>query len=330
MSIFIERQFADRLGPYVRNFKRKTSDLWNFSCYSCGDSKTDKRKARGYVYRVQNKLLYRCHNCGIGTTLGVVLKSLDEGLYKEFLTEKFKDEKSFTSEAPKQIKTIRPDVDYTDQLNLCVRASMSEISLEFLRKRQIPQKYIDKLYFTEYFEKFVNTISPGKFPDINIKKPRIVIPFLCTEGKLHALQARSLVKDDKQRYITIITNENKPKIFGLNKVNTEKEVVIVEGPFDSMFLDNSLAMAGADVNMKEINISQPVYCYDNEPRSKEILNRISNKINNGDKVVIWPDSIKEKDINDMVLAGHNPNDIIRDNTYMGLNARMKFNSWRKV
>ena len=46
------------------------------------------------------------------------------------------------------------------------------------------------------------------------------------------------------RYITIMLDEDSPKVFGLDRVNETEPIYIVEGPFDSLFLDNSIAMAG--------------------------------------------------------------------------------------
>ena len=37
----------------------------------------------------------------------------------------------------------------------------------------------------------------------------------------------------------------------------------------------------------------------------------------------------EKDINEMVMAGHNVKKIIKDNTFTGLTAKMKFIGWKR-
>jgi hypothetical protein len=38
----------------------------------------------------------------------------------------------------------------------------------------------------------------------------------------------------------------------------------------------------------------------------------------------------EKDINDMVIAGHDVQKIVECNTYSGLEAKLKFNTWKKI
>ena len=77
-------------------------------------------------------------------------------------------------------------------------------------------------------------------------------------------------------------------------------------------------------------IGNPVWVYDNEPRNSEILSRISRVIEMGQKVIIWPSTIKEKDINDMVLSGLNVQSVIESNTYSGLEAKLKFTTWKKI
>ena len=74
----------------------------------------------------------------------------------------------------------------------------------------------------------------------------------------------------------------------------------------------------------------PVWIYDNEPRNREIVNRIGRTIDNGNSIVIWPTNIIQKDINDMVLSGHDVMSVVELNTYSGLEAKIKFNNWKKI
>ena len=89
-------------------------------------------------------------------------------------------------------------------------------------------------------------------------------------------------------------------------------------------------MCGADGDVRKWGVSTPVWVYDNEPRSKEITERISKAIARGERVVIWPINILEKDINDMVLAGHDVQSIVESNTYDGLEANLKFTTWKRI
>jgi hypothetical protein len=124
--------------------------------------------------------------------------------------------------------------------------------------------------------------------------------------------------------------DDAPKIYGLDKVQKNKSVYITEGPFDSTFISNSIALCGADGDVDKWGISDPVWVYDNEPRNREILSRISRVIEMGQKVIIWPSTIKEKDVNDMVLSGLDVQSVIESNTYSGLEAKLKFTTWKKI
>ena len=125
-------------------------------------------------------------------------------------------------------------------------------------------------------------------------------------------------------------NEDAPKIYGLDNIRKDVPVYITEGPFDSTFIRNSIAMCGADADIDRWGISNAIWIYDNEPRNSEIVRRIGNTIDNGHSVVIWPSNIDEKDINDMINAGHNVQDLIKSNTHQGLSATLTLNNWKKV
>ena len=143
-------------------------------------------------------------------------------------------------------------------------------------------------------------------------------------------QGRAIHKPASMRYITVMLEKDAPKIFGLDKINDKEPIFIVEGPFDSLFLDNAVAMAGSDIDCRSFGWSDYIWVFDNEPRNREINSRISKVINRGDKVVIWPQNIEEKDINDMVLGGHDVKSVLESNTFSGLKAKLKFNSWKKI
>ena len=168
------------------------------------------------------------------------------------------------------------------------------------------------------------------FDNLKQDSARIIIPFRDKEGNLFGYQGRSLAPKAKLRYITIMLDEEQPKIFGLDRVKEDKPVYIVEGPFDATFLENSVAMAGSDADVRTFGWSNYIWVFDNEPRNREIVNRISKVIDRGDKVVIWPNNIQQKDINDMVLAGHDVQNMVESNVYRGLEATLKLNDWKKV
>ena len=56
--------------------------------------------------------------------------------------------------------------------------------------------------------------------------------------------------------------------------------------FDSHFLDNSVAMVESDLDTQLFGWSNYIWVFDNEPRNREIVNRISKTIDRGEQVVI--------------------------------------------
>ena len=125
-------------------------------------------------------------------------------------------------------------------------------------------------------------------------------------------------------------DDDQPKVYGLDKVDPSETVYVVEGPFDSTFIKNAVAMCGADVSLDGLGFQDVVYVYDNEPRNKEICARIEKVISQGKKLVIFPNRVQEKDINDMVLGGHDVKSVLESNTFSGLKAKLKFSSWKKI
>ena len=238
--------------------------------------------------------------------------------------EKFKEGytgKNFVVEEPK-LEFKKPI--FKKQLDL-PKASEVPIAKEYLEKRMLDPT---KFYFAKKFRTWVNS-KKRTFDSVQKDESRIIIPMYDTERNLIGFQGRAL-GPNFVKYITVMLNDDAPKVFGLEQIDKTKTVYVTEGPFDSTFIRNSIAMCGADGDVRGWGISSPVWVYDNEPRSNEILRRIESTIDRGESVVIWPQKIKEKDINDMVLSKYDIMSILESNTYSGLEAKVKFNNWKKV
>jgi hypothetical protein len=238
--------------------------------------------------------------------------------------EKFKEGftgKNFVVEEPK-LQFSKPV--FQKKLNL-PKASSNQLAKSYLENRKLnPEKF----YFADKFQEWVNTQKPT-YSRIVKDESRIVIPLYTREGEIFGFQGRAL-GPNSVKYITVILDESIPKLYGLNKVNIDETVYIVEGPFDSEFVENGIAMCGADVDVTSCNFKDVVYVFDNEPRNREICNRMSKIIDGGGKIIVWSKSITHKDINDMVLSGLNVMNVIKSNTYTGLEAKVKFINWKKV
>ena len=327
--MFTEIKYLNLLSPRLPKFKQKKEFLWNFRCPICGDSQRNKNKARGFIFQIKGKLAYKCHNCGISMSYDRFLELIEPTLFKEYRLEKFSESNLRRRISKVDMKCVSGTPtfksDPVTSLTPLDSLNNSHPALEYILNRRLPT---ESLYYTESFQEWVNTVKPGTFQNVQSNEGRIIIPFKDKEGNTFGFQGRSL-SSSGLRYITILLQEDKPKIFGLNTIDYDKPIYITEGPFDSLLLENSIAMAGADANTGEISGSDYIWVYDNEPRNKQITARISKHISDGEKVVIWPVNISEKDINDMVLAGIDVNNVIKSNTYSGLTAKLKFNEWRK-
>ena len=320
----VDSKFIGLISPRLQKFKKIKSDLYNFRCPICGDSQKNKSKTRGYLYGVKADVNFRCHNCGASMTFSNFLKTLDPVIHKQYVFERFKNNKTGRGTVVEEPKFDFKPPQFAPKVDL-PRASENDAARLYLEKRLIDPKIFN---YTPTFKKWVNTLVPNKFSDITYDEPRIIIP-LIYENQLIGFQGRAL-GPNSVKYITIMLDDDAPKIYGLDKINNGFPVFVTEGPFDSTFVSNSIAMCGADGDVRRWGINDPVWVYDNEPRSHEIVKRISSTIDRGEKVVIWPNNINEKDINDMILAGHDVMGVLNSNTYSGLTAQLQFNTWKRI
>ncbi len=320
----IDSKYIGLVSSRLQKFKRVKADLYNFRCPICGDSQKHKNKARGYFYQVKTNTNYKCHNCGASMSFNNFLKQIDSTLHKQYVMEKFKEGftgKNFVVDEPK-LEFTKPI--FRDKIDL-PRASEVPVAKNYLEKRNLDAS---QFYFAAKFKEWTNT-QKHTFHTIGRDESRIIIPMYDTDKNLIGFQGRSL-GPNSVKYITVMLQDEAPKLFGLDKIDETKPIYITEGPFDSTFLENAVAMCGSDLDIRSFGWSSYIWIFDNEPRNREIIERINKTIDRGDQIVIWPSNIHEKDINDMVLSGHNVKSIVESNTYSSLKAKIKFNNWKKV
>jgi len=326
--LFIDHKYTQLLSNRLERFTKVNQKTYNFRCPICGDSKKNTYKSRGYIYEKKDYLLYFCHNCGASMSFGNFLKQFDQQLYNEYNQEKYLQKEQKEKE-PDISKVHIPKFRIYSPLKTLKKISQLEAdhpAKKYVMRRKIPPQYHYKLCFCPKFKQWINSIVPGKFNGDAGDEARLIIPFINKEDNCFAVQGRSF-KPDGLRYITIMFDDTKPKIFGLDTVDMSKTVYVLEGPIDSMFIDNAIAMAGADVSY---DIPNGVFVYDNEPRNEQIVRRMEKSIDKGYTIVVWPDSLKIKDVNDMVMEGIDPMSIIKENTFSGLQAKMRLSQWKKI
>ena len=337
MSIIIDSKYLGLLSPRLDRFKRVRDYLWNFRCPICGDSRRNLSKARGYVYRKKTDLFYKCHNCAQGLYLGNLIKEIDPNLHKEYVMERYTSGETGKrkSKAP-EFKFEPPK--FKSKKTIIHLPSIGSLPKEhyarvYYEGRMIPNHFMDKIFYAEDFKKWAQSVCQVDYSTLMSGEPRLVIPFFDRDNKLIGAQGRAL-RESKIRYVTIKVHENAPKVFGLERWNSKNHTYLVEGPIDSLFLPNCLAMAGGDMRDNDfLNKSKTTIIFDNEPRNYEVWNKMKVLLQKGWKVVVWPDSVACKDINDMVLASIKESrlvEIINKNTYSGQRGEWEARRWNRL
>jgi transcription elongation factor Elf1 len=326
--MYIQQKYLSIVSSQLSQFKKKGDFLYNFRCPYCGDSQKSQTKARGFIFRKDMDLIYKCHNCGKGASFTNFLKYVDSKIHNDYIMERYKKVENVSEVEVRKSKITQGETPLK-QLKRISQLEWTHVVKKFVQKRKIPSKFHYELYFAPKFYEWVNTIIPNKFSSLQNDHPRLVIPFFDEKGKMFALQGRSF-GNETPKYITIILDSTKNKIYGLNRVKKDKPLYAVEGPIDSLFLDNCVAVAGAEFTSLPLNT---IIIFDNDRRNKEVLKQIEKTINRGYSVVLWPNDVKQKDINDMVLSGMTRGDIykiIKENTFSGVHAKTRFVFWKKV
>ena len=276
-----------------------------------------------------------CHNCGASMSFYNFLDKVDPNLLKEYALERYKNGSANNSPQPSfdEFKTPAPKFKKAIPLPSIESLPDAHFAKTYVQARQIPETFYSDLYYAEDFKKFVESLNIEK-DGLKEDDPRLVIPFYDEDKNLVAFQGRAL-GESKLRYITVKTDKDNNKLFGVDRINKEETIYVVEGPIDSMFLENAVATADSNLMAaaRHFDKTKIVLVYDNEPRNKDIVKQIDKAIEEHYQVVIWPEMIVEKDINDMILSGFSPDeiqDIISKFTFVNLRAKMEFINWKKV
>ena len=328
--MYIEQKYLLIASSQLQLFKKKGDFLFNFRCPYCGDSQKNKSKSRGFVFRKESNLIYKCHNCGKGASFQNLLKHVDTKIYDDYIFERYKKTDADVPDIGKfQQPSFMKGPSPLKSLKKISSLKYDHPVKKFVDNRRIPTTAHFELFFTHKFYEWVNKVVPNKFPSLRGDHPRLVIPFFDENNKMFAFQGRAF-GNEQPKYITIKLDPDKEKIYGLNRVDKNKHIFVVEGPIDSLFLDNCIAVAGAD--FMKLPKENTTVIFDNERRNLEVLKQIEKTIYEGYEVVLWPDDMKEKDINDMILAGKTKEDIqtiIEKNSYQGNMAMIRFATWRR-
>jgi len=350
MMSWVEQKYMNLLGVQLDRFKQVGPDLWNFRCVYCGDSDKSKRKARAYVFEKTNKYFYHCHNCKESHHLNTFMAFINPDLFDQYKRELLQyDPSKAKIEKPKPVRLSN------DTLKELVKVSAlppNHSCKKYVVSRQIPTTYHHKLFYTDSFMKWTNTMLAGKFSDSALiyDGPRLVIPLLDKNNKMFGFQGRALNSEDQIRYISILLDEEKPKLYGLDTVDVNRRFFCLEGPFDSMFIENSIASLGSrmDTALEKWDFPKEncVIVYDNQPRNLDVIKNMLHAVRRGYNICVWPNSPDHKeDINELILrkvsgtyvktelvlaAGTRIRQTIEQRVFCGLAAELEISKWRRV
>ena len=340
--LWIDVKYANLLSVQLEQYsvKQQNPYLANFRCPLCGDSQKSKKKARGYLYNKTSSLFYKCHNCGVGTTLGTLIKNLNDSLYNQYRLERYKEGLDIGNAAKPHSKVEfsnftpvfaekTPLDRLFDKVNVLPDHNPG---VRYLKSRKIPRDKWNNIYFAYETKKLIE-LCPDYHEIIKYEEPRIILPFFNRNNSLVGITARDL-KNGKLRYLTLKIDKDEIMIYNLNNIDTSKRVYCVEGPLDSLFLNNSVAVGSSDLS-KISNIlrkDNTTLIFDNQPRNPSIIRLMNKAIDEQWSMVIWPENLEEKDINDMIMNGKSPEkimEVININTHSDLSLRLKFKAWSK-
>lgn len=339
--MWIEQKYLNLISPKLQLFKQKKRGIYNCRCPLCGDSRKSQTKARGYFYDRKGKMFYSCKNCGASTTFPKFLQQFDSNMYKEFKLEEFKESRTTKitlDDVQKKIVSPAPKFS-NDVLKSFPRISSLDDehpAKRYVRERKIPERNFSRLYYVDSMNDIASKLED--YDGVTFDKyPRLILPFYDRDDKLVYLQGRAIDIDidvpKEKRYVTLELVKDASKVFGIDCINNDSTVKIVEGPIDSLFLSNAVAMAGSDMDLSSFDKDKTVIVFDNEPRNSEIIKRMKRTIEQGFALCIWGSDIQEKDINDMILSGYTPEYLdhyIEQNTFKGLKAKMALTKFARV
>lgn len=332
--LHIEQRYILLAGATLINFKQKNDNLYNFDCPFC--PLEDRNNTKAYFFKADAGMRFWCHKCRGSYNIGTFLTLFSPNLHERFLLDKFGSPKRTFTRKPTVSKPKLAPIEKKESFKYMQPVSElpdAHFAKQYILSRRIPRDKHHLLYYTGDFAACVNEVFPDKYKNLK-HDHRIVIPFYEKNKELIILQGRAL-RSAGVRYLTAKRDESLPLVYGMERFDPMKKVLVVEGPIDSLFLPNCIAVAGADLKSiaeRVPDLKEVICIFDNEPRNVNILRAYEQAIQAGIKVLIWPNKIKTKDINDLIESDWTTDeilDMIEENSYSGLRATLEFGNWKK-
>lgn len=331
MSRYLDDKYIGQVCFSFRNFKRKSSSLYNFACPYCNEG-SSRTKTRGFLFVKEGDWRFFCHNCSVSRQFKTFLKEQNPLLYKEYLMEVLAEKKDTKEVSFETLESIFKNDSRVEELdNLLVRCdnlSSKHTANQYLIKRHILKDY-DRFYYSSNLS-ILKQVFPG-YEDVKFfDEDRIVFPVRNKQSKLIGVVCRAISDKSKLRYVNL-RRSDETLLFNIENINFSELKYVVEGPIDSLALPNCVAAIGSDL-MKCVDVfdKNTVYIFDNQPKNREVVKKMEYLATKGVKMVVWPSSLEEKDINEMINEEIDPLEIINTHTYSGLTLSLKIKEWKKV
>lgn len=339
---WVDNEYAFRAFAHLPRFRQLTNGprmKLNCRCPICGDSQKDQFKARFWVYEQSNGgVAVHCYNCDDHMSLRDYLKRYDEDLYREYILDLRKEAVNENKAPPKKVEAPVVQEKFIEKLDFCERLDRlpkEHPICKYVHGRKIPTSKWNRLWFTNQWPSLVNSVNPGTYSNEK-NEPRLVIPIFNAEGKIESFQGRALRKDAPQKYMTIKAYDEATKIYGQDTVDPNKLVFVMEGPLDSLFVDNSIAITGGAMELSVVPyVGNRAWIMDHEPRHPDTIKRMNKLVEAGERVVFWDKAPwPSKDVNEMIQNdGATPEQVmvyLNSNIEQGLMAKLRLSKYSKL
>jgi hypothetical protein len=305
---------------------KKYQNIYNAECPVCREGKS-RGRTRRLFYFPSKKYLY-CHNCSKSWKPFEWVKDVTNLTLPEILKKNAAKSETQTS-VQKTEHNIKQDFVLPDLPDGCVDLT-DPTQLEFYKNNKIVLQGLEYCKSRKLFDA-VN--SCDKFYVClgdKVHKNRLIIPFYNESKKITCYQSRSL-NNEMPKYLT---KYGEKEVFGINNVDVSIPYVFVfEGPIDSMFVKNGIAIASLSPTEKQITQINSligfeiIYVFDNDKGNKQVARKIKKCIQDGKNIFIWPNEMKPfKDFNE-VCVKLNMNEIswnfVVKNSFKGPAASLK-------
>jgi len=337
MSQWLQEKYIALVGTQLGYFHRQSRTTYGFRCPFCGDSKRRANKTRGYFFLHRGQYFYKCHNCNISMSLRSFLRQQAPELFREYQLDVLRQERPLTPlpapQPPEATMFGFGKPRHTMTLPSIASLPNDHDAVRYCRERALPDTALAQLYFTTEWTTWIREMQ-WSYALAEDHAPRLILPWYNRDQQLLGAQARRIdATGSAARYITLKHDNCEDKIYGWDRVDLYKLIYVVEGPLDSWFLPNAVASMDSDLlrlHDKYFHQRNAVYVWDNEPRNAVVSANLYRAVKANLPVVIWPEAVKEKDLNDMAKAGYNTLDLVQRHTFRGLRAELEFLRWKRI